>query len=217
MRATLDRHALQASMLCLHAAVVANSSDASQSLTEMRRDLDIAELFGAELIRVGLKRVDEAPLAQRAADEAAERGIRLAHQIHTASPFETVDECRSMLARIDRPNFGLIVEPANMALAGDAYDVGVLERLAPHIFNVYVQNLRVDPSGPQSVDTNRGSVRYHRLAIGDEAGIDFVCFCAAIKEVGYNGWVTSHQPSLAGQSVGALAAKVYGYLAAMIV
>jgi sugar phosphate isomerase/epimerase len=99
-----------------------------------------------------------------------------------------------------------------MALAGEAYDQSVLQRLAPHIFNVYVQNLRVDPAAPQLVNTNRGPVHYHRLAVGDEGGIDFARFFAAIKDVGYDGWVTSHQPSLPGQEVGTLAAQVHRYL-----
>jgi sugar phosphate isomerase/epimerase len=183
---------------------------------EIERDLDVAEMLGATLIRVGLKRAEEAALAQCAADAAAERGIRLAHQTHTASPFESAGECLTLLDRINRPNFGLIVEPANLALVGESYGAETLARLAPHIFNVYVQNLRVDSSGPQQIETNRGAVRYHRLAVGDEGGIDFAGFFTALREVGYDGWVTSHQPSLPDQEVGALADRVFRYLSAMV-
>ena len=63
------------------------------------------------------------PWAQRAADEAAERGIRLAHQSHTQSLFETVEGSIDVLKRVGRQNFGIIYEPANLDLCGQDYGV----------------------------------------------------------------------------------------------
>ena len=49
------------------------------------------ETFGADLIRICMKKEEDIPWAQRASDTAAERGIRLAHQSHCSSLFETVE------------------------------------------------------------------------------------------------------------------------------
>jgi sugar phosphate isomerase/epimerase len=56
-------------------------------------------------------------------DETRERGIRLAHQSHCASLFETVAGSLRVLQRVDRPNFGIIYEPANWLIAGEDYAV----------------------------------------------------------------------------------------------
>ena len=53
--------------------------------------LDLAVSFGADLIRICMKKEEDIPRVQRASDSAAERGIRLAHQPHCASLFETVE------------------------------------------------------------------------------------------------------------------------------
>ena len=56
-----------------------------------------------------------------------------------------------MLEQINRENFGIIYEPANLMLNGQGYGVDTLQRLAPHIMNVYVQNHRLDPEGPEEL------------------------------------------------------------------
>ncbi|MEZ4729587.1 MAG: hypothetical protein R3E79_20855 [Caldilineaceae bacterium] len=66
-----------------------------------------------------------------AADEARERNIRLAHQSHTQSIFETVAGSLDILQRVGRPNFGIIYEPANLALCGEAYGPATLRPFSP--------------------------------------------------------------------------------------
>jgi sugar phosphate isomerase/epimerase len=118
----------------------------------------------------------------------------------------------TILARINRPNFGIILEPANLVLCGAAYGPEAIRRLAPYIFNVYVQNLRLDPAGRQSIHTNRGVVRYERLMVGEKGGIDFAHFFAGLKAIQYNGFVTSHQPLMSGIGVQELAQFVFDRL-----
>jgi sugar phosphate isomerase/epimerase len=209
MRQTLDRYGLDASMVSLHTAIAANTTNTHELQRAFGRDLEIAEMLGARLMRVSVKSEEEITWVQRAADQACEHGIRLAQQIHTSSPFETVDGCLAMMARINRLNFGLILEPANLLLCGEAYGPAAIRRLGPHIFNVYVQNLRLDDIGSQSIRTNRGLVRYERLIVGEEGGIDFARFFAGVHAIGYTGFVTSHQPLIPGMAVRDLAAYVY--------
>jgi sugar phosphate isomerase/epimerase len=216
MRDTLDQVGLQASMVCLQPSIAANSADAGQSLHDFGRDLEIAALLGAPLIRIGIKSEAEIGPAQRAADQAAERGIQLAHQTHTDSPFESIDGCLAMLAQINRPNFGLIVEPANLLLAGQAYGAAALAELGPYIFNVYVQNVRVAPDAAHTLQTRRGMVRYERLVVGDAGGVDFAQFFDGLKSTGYDGFITSHQSAMPGMEMDDLAAYVYKKLAAYL-
>jgi sugar phosphate isomerase/epimerase len=116
LRQILDTYGLQSSMVCLHTAIAANMSEAGQSLRDFGRDIDVAEMLGSRLIRITIKTEADVSWAQRAADQAQERGMRLVHLTHTNSPFETIEQCLEMTARINRPNFGLTVEPANLLL-----------------------------------------------------------------------------------------------------
>ena len=215
MRSILERNGLVASMVMLDSRVASQGTapDAAAPLRNITPTLERADAIGADMIRVAVKNVEDIPWAQRAADEAREHGIRLAHQNHTKTPFETVADCVEMFQRIDRPNFGLIAEPANFMLCGEDYGEESLKPIAASIFNVYVQNLRVSDSGSSSIDTNRGAVRYERLAIGDPGGVDLAHFCDGLRAIGYDGFITSNQPAVAEVSAEELSQKVYDALA----
>ena len=66
---------------------------------------------------------------------ATERKRKLVHQCHNQSLFETLDEIVLRLREIDRPNFGLIFEAANLELCGQGYGPAAIQRLAPWIEN----------------------------------------------------------------------------------
>ena len=213
MRETLDYHGLRASMVTLDPVIAANSPDAGRPLRSFDRHVDLAEMFGADLIRIAIKNDGDVAWAQRACDQAKERGIRLQHQTHTSSPFETIDQCLEMVKRIDRPNFGIAVEPGNLALCGQDYGPDVVERLGPLVFNVYLQNVRLSQTGSSAIETNSGQVRYERLIVGEEGGIDFEYFFAGLRSIGYDGFVTTHQPAMEGRSARELAQYMFDRLA----
>lgn len=216
MRAILEDNGLVASMVCLDPVIAANTPDAGRPLHQIERHLAIAEILGAPLVRVGMKTTAEIPWAQRAADQAQERGIRLVHQTHTESPFESIDECLELLSRINRPNFGLTIEPANLVLCQQDYGPETLPRLAPYIYNVYVQNLRLNPDGANTIRTTRGIVRYDRLAVGEAGGIDFDRFFEGLSAAGYDRYITSHQPAIPGRETRKLAQAIFDYLSEYI-
>jgi sugar phosphate isomerase/epimerase len=141
-----------------------------------------------------MKNETDIAFARQAAELAAERGIRLAHQCHTSSLFEEVDQILDVLKEIDRDNFGIIYEPANLLLNGQDYGVETLQRLAPHIMNVYVQNHRLDPKGPEVLDTYcRGPVRFHHLYLWETGGVDFTQVFQGLRDIEYVGSFTIHQ------------------------
>lgn len=191
---TLDALGLPVSMATADFAVPENSPDGPSSLRHITPSLDLAEALGTDLIRICMKDEADIPHAQRAADEARERGIRLAHQSHTQSLFETVDGSLAVLQAVDRPNFGIIYEPANLALCGQTYGAETLRAFQPHLLNVYVQNHAPDPDGPKPMDTwTRGRVMSTLRPLDEPGGIDFRRVFDGLHAIGYDGYVTMHQ------------------------
>ncbi len=203
----LDQHQLTASMATGDFAIPENSEEGPAALQNITPYLDLAEALGCELLRVAMKTADDLDHAGRAADEAEERGVRLAHQCHTQSLFETVDETLEVLRSIGRQNFGLIYEPANLELCGQEVAGPTIEALAPWIFNVYVQNQRVHAHGADRMTTwCRGDIQVDQIPLWEQGGMDFESIIADLAEVGYDGYVTVHQAS-AGLGGGAQAAR----------
>ena len=194
MREVVESCGLHVAMVTADSNVPLNNAEGPNSLREIGPSLDVAEALGCDLIRVCLKSDADLPHAREAAKQAADRGIRLAHQCHTTSVFETVDQILANLETIGQPNFGLIYEPANLMLCGEPYDAATLRRLAPHLMNVYIQNHRLDPDGPASLPTYcRGEVRFHHLPIWETGGVDTAAVFAGLRDIDWTGHFTIHQ------------------------
>ena len=194
VRKVLAERGLPVSMVTGDIPIPANDEHAPDALRNITPYLDLTELLGANLIRIGMKKNEDIVWAQRASDEAAERDIKLAHQSHTRSLFETVEESVSVLERVGRSNFGLIYEPANLDLCGQKYGSETIRRFTPWLFNVYLQNHRLNPEGSMSLDTwIRGPAPHDPVPLQEGGGIDFPSIIATLKEIGYDGYVTVHQ------------------------
>ena len=194
MRAEIERAGLIVSMVTADSDVPLNNERGPNSLRDIGPSLAVAEALGSSLIRVCLKTKADIEHARRAADEAATRGIRLAHQCHTTTLFETVEGSLRVLDQIGRSNFGLIYEPANLMLCGQSYGVETLRRFKSHLMNVYVQNHRLDPDGPVALETwCQGIRRFHHIPIWESGGVDFPAVFAGLQDIGYDGFVTVHQ------------------------
>jgi sugar phosphate isomerase/epimerase len=185
---------LRVSMITGDFAVPRNDDHGPDGLRNITPYLDLAETFGADLIRICMKKDEDVAWAKRASREAAKRQIRLAHQSHCSSLFETVDGSLKILERVDEPNFGLIYEPANWMISGVDYGAKAIHRLAKHIFNVYVQNHRLNPHGAGVIQTwVKGPVRVDHIGLWERGGVDSEQVFAALRQIGYRGYVTVHQ------------------------
>ena len=194
MRETAESNDLHVAMVTADSDVPLNNADGPTSLRDIGPSLDVAEALGCDLIRVCLKSDDDLPHAREAAKQAADRGIRLAHQCHTTSIFETVEQILANLETIGQSNFGLIYEPANLMLCGEPYGANILRQLAPHLMNVYIQNHRLDEAGPVSLPTYcRGEVRFHHLPIWEAGGVETATVFAGLGEINWTGHFTIHQ------------------------
>jgi sugar phosphate isomerase/epimerase len=194
LRGRIDAAGLRVSMVTGDFAVPSNDEHGPDCLRRIGPYLDLAQAFGADLIRVCMKQDEDIPWAQRAADAARERRIRLAHQSHCASLFETVEGSLRVLRAVGRENFGLIYEPANWLIAEEDYGRSTIRRLVPWLFNVYVQNHRLAPDGKASVKTwKRGPVRLEHIGLWEPGGVDFAEVFGGLRDAGYRGFVTVHQ------------------------
>ena len=193
VKTMLSEHGLPVSMVTGDFAIPENGTEGPNSLRHITPHLDLAEALGCDLLRICIKIDQDISLAQRASDEAAERNIRLSHQSHTKSLFETVEGSLDTLRRINRPNFGIIYEPANLSLCGQDYGRETLERFAPYLFNVYLQNHVPDPNGDMPMTTwVNGTVNSTLRPLDEPGGIDFARVFEGLKAVNYNGYVTLH-------------------------
>lgn len=202
VRRLLDDVGLGVSMVTGDVPIAANTPDAVRILREPAPYLTLARAMRCDLIRVMIRSDDEIDLARQVCDAAAEQGIRVAHQTHYRTLFESVDSSLDVVRRIDRPNFGVTFEPSNLLICGSPHGRQEIERLAPHLFNVYFQNMRIASDAPIVWDTfSRGKVGAEYVPLHDRSAIDVTEMVAALKDVGYDGWFTVHQPLQPGQSV----------------
>lgn len=214
-RQILDARGLTVSMVTGDFDIVYNNATGPSCLRNIEPYLDLAEALGAPMIRVCVKHADDIPHVQRAADRANNRGIALVHQCHIQSLFETLDEIEVRMQEINRPNFGLIFEAANLEQCGQEYGPTAIERLAPWIRNVYLQNQRLASDGAIGLETwCRGPVRFDVCEIPASGGIDFPNIFQGLKRIGYSGPVTVHQsaPETDGMTALASAQQTAEYL-----
>lgn len=194
MRSEVERAGLRVSMVTADSDVPLNNDHGPDSLKNIAPSLDVAETLGCDLIRVCLKTESDIEHARRAADLAAARNIRLAHQCHTTTLFETVDRSLEVLGQIGRKNFGIIYEPANLMICGQSYGIDTLKKFQPHLMNVYVQNHRLDTAGPADLETwCLGVQRFYHIPIWEPGGVNFPEVVAALQQIGYDGCITIHQ------------------------
>jgi sugar phosphate isomerase/epimerase len=194
MRAEVERAGLVVSMVTADSDVPLNNEHGPHSLRNIGPTLDVAQALGSDLIRVCLKTEADVEYARRAADLAADRGIRVAHQCHTTTLFEEVEPSIGWLKRINRRNFGLIYEPINLLICGQFYGLATLRKFAPYLMNVYVQNHRLDPQGPAALETwCLGTRRFHHIPLWETGGVNFPEVVTSLQAIGYDGFFTVHQ------------------------
>jgi len=209
----IRKHGLAVTMVTGDFDIVYNNDAGPNCLRRIKPYLDLALALNAPLIRVALKSDDDILRAQRAADEAAERSLKLVHQCHTQSLFETVEGIEQTLRRIGRPNFGLVYEPANLELCGQDYRQETIRRLAPWIFNVYLQNQILKPDGKLTLPTScHGPVSFDLIPIPQPGGIDFVGVFEGLAAMGYRGSMTVHQAQNETEPVSEAIRGTAGYL-----
>ncbi len=214
MRACLDELGLAVSMVTGNVALAANNAEAPHVLRDIGPHLDLAEAFGAPLVRIMMQTSADIPCARQAARVARARGKTLAHQLHVGTLFQTVQGALDTLRAVDHPGLGITYEPANLLVVGEPYGPEVLARLAPYLVNVYIQNLCPDPQGEVLLRCLGGTVvRARALPLDAKGGVDLDLVFQGLQAIGYTGYVTVHQATIPGLPIAQAAARYYAILA----
>ena len=150
----------------------------------------VAEL-GGEGIRVS----GSLEVLKQAAQLAAPHGVGILYQMHTGGPFETIAGAARAVAEVDEPNFGLMPEPANLVMARQAFTEDMFEPLRDRIFGVHMQTLEVSADAADALKLADGTeVRYDRVPYEQNTQTDFATFFAALRGVGFDGYVNELEP-----------------------
>lgn len=217
MRGVLDAAGIEVSMVTGDFDVPSNNDNAPQGLHHITPYLDLAASLGSDLIRIGMKKEDDVRWAQRACDEARERKIRLAHQSHQMTLFETVDGAVDTLKRVNRPNFGIVYEAGNWMACGQDYGPKTIARIKPWLMNVYVQNYRLSPAGKTKMQTwTRGTVALDLIGSWEPGGVDYPQVFKALHDVGYAGYITAFGAFSVFATPEEAAARSYRYLQPLV-
>ena len=202
VKSLLDVNGLAVSMVTGDIGLAANDGAATAAIRNIAPYLDLADGLDCRLVRVMMHTDEDVPHAQRAADMAAERGITLAHLTHWGTMVETAADALETVRKVGRANFGIVYEPGNMLACTNEYGPEAIRRMAPHLVNVLFQNVRPDRDSPIAFHSRRqGRVALRYVALDDPSGIDARILIETLREVGYDGWFTVHQPLREGQTV----------------
>ena len=193
---------MKVSMITSNIHLAKNDELASDILRNITPTLDLAEKLKTSLIRIMIKNNDDIYYAKKALDEAKERNLKLLQQTHWGTLAETVDETVTLIKTINRQNFGITFEPANLMACGSNFNKNALNELLPHTENFYFQNIILDKKGNHVFPTiHNGDVKVKYVSLDNAKGINVFSFLDFLKEKKYDKWFTIHQPLLEGQTV----------------
>ena len=197
-----DLYDICVSMITSNIHLAKNDEYASNNLKNITSCLDLADILGTSLVRIMIKNNEDIVYAQKALDEAFERGIILTQQTHWGTLAETVDDTLFLIKKINRDNFAITFEPANLMACGSKYNVDSLKTLLPYVVNFYFQNIILDQDGKHVFKTNRnGNINVSYVPLYDHRGISIQPLLSFLKEMNYKEWITVHQPLLEGQNI----------------
>ncbi len=193
---------MKVSMITSNIHVAKNDELASDILRNITPSLDLAEKLKTSLIRIMIKNSDDIFYARKALDEAKERNLKLLQQTHWGTLAETLDETVTLIKTINRKNFGITFEPANLMACGSDFNKNALNQLLPHIENFYFQNIILDKKGKHVFPTiHNGDVRVKYISLDNSKGLNIFSFLDFLREKKYDKWFTIHQPLLKDQTV----------------
>ncbi len=165
-------------------------TDDDAGLERLQRFAEFAQTLGCDTLKVWAKDI---VWIQRASDALKPLGLTLAVQMHTGGPFETVDSCLAALRQIERGNFGIFYDPANLFEAGQDYGEEAVKRLGKHIWQLSVQSIRIANADEPDVWEYEGR-HFCRCMLGDPRGLDYESVFRGLRAIGFDGCVTLNEP-----------------------
>ena len=170
----------------------------AEDLAGVERLMEVARLFGAPSLRVGLPGYNgsvpypvllEKSLALLApvVDLARQSGVKAILETHHGTILPSASAAWRLVSPFPPEHLGVLYDPGNMVHEGyETYAMG-LELLGRHLAHVHVKNARVATkplAGPQRAGAE---VVWSPLRCGS---VDFARFLNALRSVGYDRWLS---------------------------
>jgi L-ribulose-5-phosphate 3-epimerase len=181
-----------------------SDKESMQAFDEFQRLLHIAGELGSSMVRVSpggpnafiahsYHYAKAAHWLNKCAIEAKACKIDIVLEIHNQSLIETVDSSLRLLSLIEHDNVGMIHDAGNMYITETDYGRDSIINLGKHLFHVHVKDeLRVAEVGTPGTFVNlthRGEEKFLQSRLG-EGEADHQPMFDALRETGYDGWVT---------------------------
>ncbi|MNI34948.1 Inosose dehydratase [compost metagenome] len=182
----------------------ASDKESEQAFDDFKRLLHMASELGSSMVRVSpggpnafmahdYHYAKAAHWLNKCAVEAKGSNVDIVLEIHNESITETVESSLKLLNLIEHDNVGMIHDAGNMYITDTDYGRDSILNLGKHLFHVHVKDeLRVAEVGTPGTFislTHRGEEKFLQSRLG-EGEADHQPMFDALRETGYNGWVT---------------------------
>lgn len=196
------------------------AAESEKAFQQFRLFVDLAVKLAAPLVRVwpGWQESATAPREvwaraaagmRKSADYAADKGVKLAMEMHHGTLCDTADAAQRLLEEIGRENTGVILDPTNLYQVPTDYGPAAIRKLGHRIFDVHIKDIvrlagdyfpyafkysfyaghigrfaRVVPPAPG------GEERFYCHRRINQGGVDWSSVIAGLKAIGYREYVT---------------------------
>jgi inosose dehydratase len=126
--------------------------------------------------------------------EAQDSGVKLSVHNHADNPLMHVEDLSVFFEQAQDVPYGLTVDTAHLIKSGISDIAGVIRRFAASIDNFHMKDIRDG-----------------EFAVLGEGTIDFAPVFEAVRDVGYDGWVSADEES--GSEAGAALEQCYRVMA----
>jgi len=125
---------------------------------------------------------------RRAADFAADRGVKLISQLHVNTLTDTVAHCEEFFAKLNHPNYGLIFDACHLPFSETTSIDEAAKRLAPWTDVLNLQTYKLAQEGSARGSQTIGGKDWEMTLPGDLEGTDLAESLRAVRANGFDGW-----------------------------
>ena len=167
----------QNNMVCSFA--MGGAVDDEDSYNAHCKLVDDAVRISCRHVQPSVRNESEIAWIRKLCDYAAGQDVRICPQLHDNTLHDTVPHCLDLFEKVDRENFGLNFEASHLLIQNaEIRGVEAVRALGDRIFTVCVQNYKKVSAGETP------------CLPGDPGGVDFESLFGAMKEIGFDGFVT---------------------------
>lgn len=206
-RDLLDEHALCVSCYTLESDFAAYDEDLfDETVADCILALDIAEILGTDTIRLDpkstlpeeqhgnpdydfiLERVSHG--MQQVTDVAAERGVTAGVENHGLL-LGRVEQVARMLKLVDRPNFGVNLDPTNFRSVHGEDHIAATRLFAERVVHVHIKDFEIRTEEPENAEAegwrNTRAGEWVRSTVGGEGDMQWPLIFSILRDAGYDG------------------------------